>query len=85
MAKLNNKFGVYMAHLENVIEDTSKKTDCATLQGKFNLLSEANVILKSVLLTDLLVPAKTLSYFTKSIHRCDNNCKRSSKYKKEIR
>ena len=44
MAKLNNKFGVYMAHLENVIADTSKKTDRATLQGKFTLLSKANVI-----------------------------------------
>ena len=56
-----------MAHLENVIADTSKKTDRATLQGKFTLLSEANVILRSALLTDLLVPAKTLSLISQRV------------------
>ena len=61
MAKLNDKFVAYASHLENVIADTSKKTDRATLQGKYNNLTEASVLLRSALLTDLLVPAKVLS------------------------
>ena len=31
--KLNNKSGVFAAHLENVISDTSKKCGHATLHG----------------------------------------------------
>ena len=34
--KLNDKFGVFAAHLEIVISDTLKKCDRATLQGKYN-------------------------------------------------
>ena len=34
--KLNDKFGVFAAHLEIVISDTSKKCDRTTLQGKYN-------------------------------------------------
>ena len=40
MKKLNDKFGVFATHLENVISDTSKKCDCATLQGKYNNLTQ---------------------------------------------
>ena len=36
MKNLSNKFGLFAAHLENVISDTSKKCDGATLQGKYN-------------------------------------------------
>ena len=61
MVKLNDKFGAYASHLENVIADTSKKTDRATLQGKYNNLTKASVLLRSALLTNLLVPAKVLS------------------------
>ena len=31
MGKLNDRFGIYAAHLNNIIADTSKKCDCATL------------------------------------------------------
>ena len=37
MKKLNNKFAAFATHLENVISDTSKKCDCATLQVKYNI------------------------------------------------
>ena len=37
------------------------------IQGKFNLLSEANVILRSTLLTDLLIPSKTLSLISQRV------------------
>ena len=39
MKKLNNKFDVFVAHHENVMSDTSKKCDHATLQGKYNNLT----------------------------------------------
>ena len=59
--KLSDKFGVYIAHLGNIIADTSKQCDCATLQAKHNKLIEANVLLRSAFLSDLLLPAKALS------------------------
>ena len=34
MKKLNNKFGVFAIHLENVISGTSKKCGHSTLQGQ---------------------------------------------------
>ena len=64
MAKLNDKFGVYAAHLANVIADTTKKCDRATLQGKYDEFTEANVLLRSAFLSDLLSPAKFLSLAT---------------------
>ena len=64
MAKLNNKFGIYAAHLENVISDTSKQCDWATLQGKLNNMTDAKVLLRSAFLFDLLSPAKILSLVT---------------------
>ena len=36
MKKLNDKFDVFAAHLENFISDTLKKCDHTTLQGKYN-------------------------------------------------
>ena len=61
MAKLNDKFGMYVSHLENVIADTSKQVDRAKLQGKYNKLVDASVLLRSAFLSDLLLPAKSLS------------------------
>ena len=39
MKKFNDKFGVFGAHLENIISDMAKKYDGATLQGKYNNLT----------------------------------------------
>ena len=63
MGKLNDKFGIYAAHLD-VIADTSKQCDCTTLQGKYKKLTKANVLLCSAFLSDLLLPAKTLNLAT---------------------
>lgn len=56
-----DKFGVYLQHLENVISDTSKKCDRATLEGKRRQLVNAEVILKCCVFVDLLDSAKKFS------------------------
>ena len=33
-----DKFGLYIHHIENILADTTKKTDKATLEGKYRLL-----------------------------------------------
>ena len=40
-----DKFGLYMQHFENIIADTQKKTDKATLEGKSRQLEKADIIL----------------------------------------
>ena len=64
MCKLVDKFGVYTHHLQNVIADTSKQLDRATLQGKFNKLIESKVILSAAFLLDVLTEAKIFSLYT---------------------
>ncbi|XP_066928483.1 zinc finger protein 862-like [Clytia hemisphaerica] len=61
MSGLVDKFGLYLQHFENVIADTSKQTDKATLEGKRRLLTEANVLLRCGLFIDLLNPALKFS------------------------
>ena len=61
MSRLIDKFRLYQQHFENVIADTSKKTDKATLEGKRKLLTDSNVLLHCGLFVDLLDPAKKLS------------------------
>ena len=60
MCKLVDKFGVYAHHLQNVITDTSKQLDRATLQGRFNKLIESKVTLCAVFLLYVLTEAKML-------------------------
>ena len=64
MGKLNDKFGVYAAHLGNGIADTMKQCDRATFQGKYNKLTEVNVLLCSAFLSEFLLPAKSLRLAT---------------------
>ena len=61
MSALVDKFGLYLQHFENVIADTTKQTDKATLEGKRRKLVEADVLLKSCLFLDLLDSAKNFS------------------------
>ena len=61
MTKLNDKFGVYAKQIENSIEQTPKASDKATLRGKLNRLTTADVLLRSAFLTDILEPVKILS------------------------
>ena len=62
--KLNDKSDICPAHLGNVINETSRQCDCATLQGKYNKLTKANFLFRSVFLPDLLLLAKNLSLAT---------------------
>ena len=59
ICKLVDKFGLYTHHLQNVIADTSKQLDWATLQAKFNTLIEPNVILSAAFLLDVLTQTKS--------------------------
>ena len=53
-----DKFGLYIHYIENILADTTKKTDKATLEGKYRLLVNAITFLLSCLLVDLLEPAR---------------------------
>ena len=66
MGKLIHKFGDYSAHLDNVIAGTKKQCDRAILQDKYNELTKANILLRSAFLSNLLLPAKTLSLATQN-------------------
>ena len=50
--------------IENILADTTKKTDKATLEGKCRLLVNTKTFLLSCLLVDLLEPARNLSLET---------------------
>ena len=56
-----DKFGIYIQHIENVISDTSKHCDKATLEGKRKQMVEAEVLLKCSIFVDILDSAKNFS------------------------
>ena len=56
-----DKYGLYMQHFENIIADTTKRTDKATFEGKQRQLQKADVLLLGALFFDLLEPARMLS------------------------
>ena len=64
--KLNDKFGIFTAHSENFISDTSKKCDRATIQDKYNNLTQASVLMRSTFLSDILQCTPELSLATRS-------------------
>ena len=59
-----DKFGLYIHNIENILADATKKTDKATLEGKYRLLVNTKTFLLSCLLVDLLEPARNLSLET---------------------
>ena len=59
-----DKYGLYMQHFENIIADTTKRTDKATFKGKQRQLQKADVLLLGALFFDLLEPARMLSLTT---------------------
>ena len=61
MSGLIDKFRLYLQHFENVIADTSKQIDKATLVGKRKSLADSNVLLHCGLFVDLLDLAKKFS------------------------
>ena len=52
---------LYTSHLQNVIADTIKQTDRSLLQGKFERLVGANVLLWGAFFLDTLTEAKQFS------------------------
>ena len=88
MARLNDKFGIYVTQIKNSIEDRKcAAADRVVLQGKLNALTQAGVVLRSVLLTDILEPAKKLSLISQKesndINTTVNALKRTrEKYKR---
>ena len=51
-------------HFENIIADTTKRTDKATFEGKRRQLQKADVLLLGALFFDLLEPARMLRLAT---------------------
>ena len=64
MQKLIDKFGLYAMHLQNVIADTSKQCNRATLQGKLTKMLDAKVLLCSAFFIDVISEAKKFSLLT---------------------
>ena len=67
-----DKFGVYSQHLENVITDTSKASDKATLSGKVNRMKSAKALFLCALFVRLLHAARRLS--NQSQKKCQSDC-----------
>ena len=59
-----DKYRLYMQHFENIIADTTKRTDKATLKRKRRQLQKADVLLLGALFFNLLEPARMLSLKT---------------------
>lgn len=59
-----DKRGLYLSHIQNVIADTSKKNDKATLEGKRRRIARGSVLLKCAMYTDILEPVRQLSIMT---------------------
>ena len=64
MDHLIEKFGLYCIHLNGIISTTNNSKENATLEGKFNRLVEAKVLLRCALFTDILAEAKKFSLIT---------------------
>ena len=64
MSNFVDKFGLYLAHFENIIADTTKCTDKATLEAKHREMCQADVLLFSAIFIDILEPVTVLSLTT---------------------
>ena len=64
MDHLIEKFGLYCVHLNNIISTTSNSKENATLEGKFNKLVDAKVLLRCALFIDILAEAKKFNLIT---------------------
>ena len=66
-----DKRGLYLAHIQNVIADTSKQNDKATLEGKRRRIAKASVLLKSAMYADIMEPARLLSLVNQKTSKVD--------------
>ena len=59
-----DKFGLYTRYLKDFISRKKSSKNKATVKGKLDKLLDAQVILRSAFLTDVLAPAKLFSLVT---------------------
>ena len=64
MQRFVDKFGLYCQHLQHAIPETKSSKDRAKLQGKFDKLVDAKVLLRSSFFVDVLSAAKQFSLAT---------------------
>ena len=64
MNHLIEKFGFYCVHLNDIISTTTNSKEKTTLEGKFNKLVDAKVLLLYALFTDILSEEKKFSLVT---------------------
>ena len=61
MGRMIDKFGLYTRHLKAFISREKNSKNKATVKGKLDKLLDAEVILRSAFLKDVLAPAKMFS------------------------
>ena len=54
MDRLIEKVGLYGVHINDIISTTTDTKEKTTLEGKFNKLADAKVVLRCALCTDIL-------------------------------
>ena len=64
MGRVIDKFGLYTRHLNSFISREKNSKTKATVKGKLEKLLDAQVILRSAFLKDILLPAKIFSLIT---------------------
>ena len=66
MGRLVDKFGLYIRDLKEFIDAEKKSKVRATVTGKLDKILDAQVLLRSAFLKDLLTPAKIFSLVTQN-------------------
>ena len=64
VSRVIDKFGLYSQHLKKFISKEKNSQTKAVVQGKLNKILDAQFLLRSAFLKDLLEPAKTFSLIT---------------------
>jgi hypothetical protein len=64
MGRLIDKFGLYTRHLKEFIAAEKKSSVKATVKGKLDKMLNAQILLRSAFLKDVLAPAKAFSLVT---------------------
>ena len=90
MGRVVDKYGLYTRHLSEFISREKNSKTKATVQGKLNKLLDAQVLLRSAFLKDLLTPAKIFSLITQKedpniIETVESVEKTKKEYKKLFR
>ena len=79
MGRVIEKFGLYTQHLGDFISREKNNKNRATAQCKLNKLLEAQVILCSAFLRDMLTPARVFTKHHRNSRVCRENEERVQK------